>query len=971
VRRSTAHVASIAVLASLFTPSGARADAGPAAMAGVAKIDASWHVGASAGQYASDGTPVGDHGVDPTTHSVRRAPSYGLQSRTWTRALVIQGSNGKRTAIVSNDLYIPQDFVNRRVGGLLAEYDRAVALGLEDGPATGITERNMTISVTHSHSSPYYSTPSWGVWTYQDVMDVRFFEYIAERMARAVIEASHAMVPVRMGAAVRYFDRLQKHSFGPQVADDGTPAGYPRTDVDRRVTVVRFDDVSQPVPAPLATWVILGLHPEFLDGNDLLSGEYVNTMYRVVDREVGGVTLFSQNDTGTSEAADDANAHAPAERAEYSHAEYAQMERGARLLADAVEGARDDVAGGADPQQERVPFSTRFPVDVSDIRFAPPSLRPSPVVSSCRTEQVFHGNPPVPVAGLPDCEFPLRGVADPVWSQLPFDPSVTWDAMRAAGVPVPDNIGFPSYTGLEETLQVHLQAIRLGGIGITVCPCEQWADQSRNIRSRLNTVPGDFWDGFDWTALRTPSGREWCIRNADTTWTCANPRNPARDLAPVSDYRYRRMLAQVHNDAKGWEDPSYAPYAETEPVQVELIKGNYTHEELTPFGYDMVITVGMSNDYWGYIATYREFQRGDHYRKALTGLGPHSSDFLATRLSRMAASLNGGPPVTPSPKDLAYAPEDVHERERANAFGVAVRTMLPLYEAILPADGGTPRVVDQPSDITRFSAARLRFVGGSNYFDLPDARVERLIDGAWTPYADGSGEVQLKVGYPQAQDMPVYRAGGFEWTWDATFEAFASDIEVPDASGVRRGITPEGTYRFVVDGVHHGTGSYHLESAAFLVHPWNGITAGDVRVEPGGVSFAVGPVSSYTFGTPNTYTVGPIDYPDTYDSPFRFVRDREHGDQNLRTYGPGVEDDQLFCFECSFRPWLDTGRVASAAVTVVRPDGSFELAQATPGPDGRWHASVDGCFSAFVDGGRIVDDYGQFNAEASNVVATC
>ena len=43
----------------------------------------------------------------------------------------------------------------------------------------------------------------------------------------------------------------------------------------------------------------------------------------------------------------------------------------------------------------------------------------------------------------------------------------------------------------------------------------------------------------------------------------------------------------------------------------------------------------MANDYNGYIASYREFQRGDHYRKALTAWGPHSSDYMASRLVNM------------------------------------------------------------------------------------------------------------------------------------------------------------------------------------------------------------------------------------------------------------------------------------------------------------------------------------------------
>src|ERR671921_528975 len=88
--------------------------------AGVAAVDASWHVGASAGQYASDGSFVStDQGIDPTMHSTRRASSYGIQSRLSARALVTQGSNGKRVALVKYDMYIPEDLLYRRVAQIL------------------------------------------------------------------------------------------------------------------------------------------------------------------------------------------------------------------------------------------------------------------------------------------------------------------------------------------------------------------------------------------------------------------------------------------------------------------------------------------------------------------------------------------------------------------------------------------------------------------------------------------------------------------------------------------------------------------------------------------------------------------------------------------------------------------------------------------------------------------------------------
>ena len=60
------------------------------------------------------------------------------------------------------------------------------------------------MAVTHDHSSPYYSSTSWGVWAFQDVFDVRFFDYYAKRMAEAVERAAGDLKPVRVGASVEH-----------------------------------------------------------------------------------------------------------------------------------------------------------------------------------------------------------------------------------------------------------------------------------------------------------------------------------------------------------------------------------------------------------------------------------------------------------------------------------------------------------------------------------------------------------------------------------------------------------------------------------------------------------------------------------------------------------------------------------------------------------------------------------------------
>lgn len=977
----TRMIVGLAMVASLLAPVGAYAavdlaESGVSASAvtptgdlpvvpvkaGVAAVDSTWHVGASAGQYATDGTSVGDHGVDPSLHSTRRTSSYGVQSRSTARALVIEGSDGTRMAVVANDLYIPQDLVNRRLGTILEQRDERIRLGLEEGHLTGITEANAVVSVSHSHSSPYYSTPSWGVWAFEDVFDVRFFEYLAQRMAAAVVEASRTLVPVRMGAATVPFSAIQRHSYGPTVGDDGTPAGYPQTDNDKTVSVLRFDDLSNPgAPVPLANWVVFGLHPEMLDGNDLVTGEYVNTMYRFVDRELGGTTLFSQNNTGTAEPARNGDAHPIAARAEFSHREYAQMERAARLLADAVERAHDLVEVGtpSSPGEQVVPFRSQFEVGVKDLRFAPPSLRVLPTVSSCRAEKTFAGNPGVPIAGLPDCVFPVQEVG----VTPPFDPGVTYGALREAGVPVPDNVGAPSYTGLQETIQVHLQAIRLGDIGITVCPCEQWADQSRNIKSRLDKVEGNIWLGFDWTTQTTPSGRAWCVQNGNGTWTCGNPRTKgATDLSPVSDEAYRRMVAQVNNNACAgpgntncWDAIENSLQAETDPADPNAIWGNFIHEELPEFGYDMVVPVGMSNDYWGYIASYREFQRGDHYRKALTGLGPHSMDFLATRLTRMAAELNGAPPVTLTPKDVAFTPDDVHQRNRARAIGEAAAQYVPLYEKTLPADAGTPRVLSQPASLERFGAAKVAWVGGSNWFDLPEVKVQRFDagTGVWRDYGDMSGEVQSLVHYPQIDaDLAAWRAGLFEWKWEATFEAFASDISLTDASGADADATPPGAYRFVISGVQHeGLGersAYALTSDSFTVAPWTGIQIQNLAASGGTVEFDAAGVLPAAGGLEGGY----IDYPDSYASPFRFIK----SERVTLTGG------EVFCLECSFRPWADAGTVASATVLV---DG-VPSASATCNATGHCTAALSAPGSTISV--SVADGFGNVNGTSPSVI---
>ena len=994
-------------------PTTVAASAGRSIKAGAAIVDSTWKVGAGAGQYASSGASIGTHYVDPSQLSGRRIPSYGIQSRSTARALVVEGTEGNRVALVSNNLYIPQDLVNQRVSTILKDHDRQVSLGLKSGPVTGITDENMMIAVSHSHSSPYYSSMSWGLFAFQDVFDLRFFEYIAQQMAASVIGAVSQLKPARMGAITVPYDHTQKHSFGPATGDDGTPAGYPRRDGDLAIGVLRFDDISNPAaPKPLANLFTLGQHPEFLNGNNLLTGEFVEASMHLADAGTGAISLFAQNNTGTAEADKEGQTHAPVVRAEFDHREYAQIERGARQIANAVIGGFNAI-GTANPSLVTttttplsaipyVPYAQDFPVKMIDRQFAPPTSHPYPSVSNCRTHAVVEGNPGIPVAGLPDCDRSAGALFGPLVGALegtPLDPGVTYDELKEAGVPIPENYSAPSYTGLQETFQVHLQAIRLGEVLVTVCPCEQWADQSRNIKSRADKVVDNMWLGWDWT--------EFCAQDGGgptAPWTCPHPgavsrwnENPASPppggTLRIPHSKYLLIHAQVTNDAAGWDDPTNAGQAEAEPADPALIKGNYTHTELAPqHGYDMVMTIGMANDYWGYIATYREYQRGDHYRKALTGFGPHSSDFLATRLVAMGGAMKGDPVSTAliqyGPLDTAYMVDGVQQEVRAELIGRDAQVYLAAYDRTLPAEQQPAEILLQPQSITRFDVAQMTWRGGSNYDDDPKVRVERLVGGQWVTAGDMYGDIAVTIDFPNGPtDLHKAKLGQWDWKWTAHFEAFSSDIDT-----ARGNQTPAGTYRYVVDGLRRegipaAVASYRLVSDTFDVRPWDGIRVTDPRVDSGGrVSFAVGAAETKQFssrypaeGPTTAVTVGPIDYPDSWPtaklpttpetSGFTEELETRVTDMFPRLERTLVAGEYRYCFSCTYRPWADTGTVASVAIEVTGMDGRKRVVAGQNAGGGRWRTGqrLTRGETARVAPGGVRDNFGETNGASSAV----
>lgn len=879
----------------------------PTLLAGAAVVDDTWHVGAGAGQYGDDGSPlagaVTQGETDPHLHATKKVPSYGVQSRLTARAIVVQGTNGTRVALLKTDNYLAQDLLTRRVAQLLAEQGSQVAY------------ENILYGVTHDHSSPYYATPAAGVWLFQDAIDLREFEYQARAMAEAIVTAESRLAPARMGATTVPFSVYKGNIVGPARADDGTPAGYPDKEGDNEAVVMSF--VRQDTGAPIATWLNFGQHPESLDSYNLISADFVGVLERFVDRETGAPLVFMQGDVGSAEG--------PYYRTGYetlpdgvvrawAHVGFAQMERGARYLADAVHTGLDALRNGT----AAVPYSADVPVDSYD-RWTPgPVSHPYPSVSNCRTQPTVDGDPGAPILGMPDCargDAPTAGL-NPVFENL-----------KEHGLPVPDNYDAPAFGAVEENLRIRLQVVRIGEVVLGSCACEAQVDIIKNFESRADKVQGNIYDGYDWPAQ--------CARNADTTWTCPDPPTRGAGTTTVSDALFQRMKAQIHNDARGWDAPANAAAAMSEPADPAAIYGNFTREELpADLGFTIAVGVGHAGDYTGYTVSYREYQSRDSYRKALTSYGPHTADYMATRLVRMAGTFKGSEPLEDEPLHALGLADEARQQAVAIALGQASKAAFESYEPSLADDAGPAAIVTEAKDIKRFDGTYVTWTGGSNAVDQPRVRVDRLVGGAWVPYADQTGEVPVQLALPTGvTGLADARTGTQRWEWTAAFEAF-------HAFPARLGSTPAGDYRFVIDGLIRQDGAnvpYHLESP-FTVSPWDGIAVRDLRHEADGrLSFAVDPVR----------------YPRTYTSPFRYVAD---------------DGDAVLCKTCTFRPWASKAAVVSAALTIAGKRGTRVVPAAFD--NGRWYVTADLAKGerAFVAAGGVRDAYGETNAAPSGEV---
>jgi hypothetical protein len=973
MKRALVHLLAGAVVASGSAYGLAAGPADPAPdwtglRAGVGVADATWHVGAGAGQYASDNIPDdASKEWDPNVEHVKQASSYGVASRLSMRAIVLQDGQGHApVALLKVDNYLAQDYLTRRIAAILAA----------DG--SKVTYDHILMSATHNHNSPYYSTPSAGVWAFQDVMDLRMFEYQARAGAAAIEQAERSMVPARVGATTVQFPDFQGNIAGQDLDNDGAPAGYPIGVNDHGLVVMRFDQLTpEQTWKPLATYVNYAEHGESLETTDLISEDWWAPFQRYVDRMTGVPVVFSQGSVGSAEGPYDRygdNTPTTTDGGDtvykiWAHMNFAQAERGTHLLAEKVYDAWQAI--GADDPSVQMHYETDPVVNMLTHWVAGPLSHPYPSVGNCRTRNSVNGDPGAPAAGLPDCQRGDVGEQSDLYQNL-----------KAAGLPLPDNYDATSFGTVEENLRIKLQAVRIGDTLLASCSCEAQSDLIKNLESRTDASTGNIYDGFDY-ANQDDVNDAWPGRNVTAChplddsdlskgYDCPNPTGSTAGQPnwifgggriTVSKAAFDHMEAEIHNDANGWNDPSYVSQANSEPTTLTDIKGNFTKTELgvahdgfdysSPdcHGYAVSVGLGHTGDYDGYTVSYREYMARDAYRKALTSYGAHTADYMVTNLVGMAASLRCGTPLIAQPTDPLAQADEQRQAAEAAALGQLSSFYYDTWNAQIPDNAGPARALQQPpTAVQRFDAVQFRWVGGDNWTDNPTVTVQQQdANGDWHDYADQSGEVQVVLDNPASSsgdfglsgltgEQLANRAGTQEWHWRASFEVFDS---YPRAD-VPGGQVPNGNYRFVVNGdIHQGGAAtpYQLISDTFTVTPWTGITASSLRRDDTThVSFVVNPIAY-----PRT--------PKTTDG-IAFYQDDPHF--------------HVVCTTCTFRPWASTSTPVSAVVEVHCANGRVKQVPASYDPStGRWIATVSSGLGITWDipAGGIRDAYGETNGQ--------
>jgi len=165
----------------------------------------------------------------------------GYQSRLKARAIVLQGADGKRLALVQVDLGAMSALVHRRVAEVTA--------------GIGIGPDRLLLAATHTHGAPggFFGASFYNfMGSPRPGFDAQLVDYLVARIARAVGQAADGLQPALVGYG--------EARLGDRVSMVRSLSTQPGAQLDDRVRMLRVDVGSEQAHRPLAAFAVFAVH---------------------------------------------------------------------------------------------------------------------------------------------------------------------------------------------------------------------------------------------------------------------------------------------------------------------------------------------------------------------------------------------------------------------------------------------------------------------------------------------------------------------------------------------------------------------------------------------------------------------------------------------------------------------------------------------------------------------------------------
>lgn len=226
----------------------------------------------------------------------------GYRTRLRARAMVLEGANGERIALVVADLDAVSAILHRRVAAIVHDSTNGV-LGAD----------RILLSATHTHSGPAHFLDAWPANVFgSELMGYapELVEWLAGRIAGAIVDASDMREARAAWGAVDVWGLTRNRMVGAVRLNTGPPLvmqldAPPDLDtaeqlVNPRWLMLRVDVRDSGGPwRPGGSYSLFAIHGTVIpSGNDLYDGDVHGFVTRRLERALGGVHLLANGAEG-------------------------------------------------------------------------------------------------------------------------------------------------------------------------------------------------------------------------------------------------------------------------------------------------------------------------------------------------------------------------------------------------------------------------------------------------------------------------------------------------------------------------------------------------------------------------------------------------------------------------------------------------------------------------------------------------